>query len=149
MKGNFKGVQVWIAALALVACGSNGTDGAGPVQDTARVQQRTTVTDGPAKEYDINGRLQMEGHMQAGQRHGLWTSYFPGGRVRSRSEYLHGRLEGVATVFRENGNLYYTGQYRNDRQTGEWRFYDELGNLERTVRYDTTGAVINDPGAGL
>ena len=149
MKGNFKSVRALIAALALYACGSTGSDGTVPLKDTAGVQLRTTVMDGQATEYDINGRLQMEGNMQDGKRHGLWTSYFPGGRVRSRSEYLHGRLEGVATVFRENGSLYYTGQYRNDRQSGEWRFYDELGNLERTVQYDTTGAVINDPGAGL
>ena len=146
----YGGLRAMVPAFLLLACGTTdpgakGSQGpAGPA-----VQQRdTTVVDGPAKEYDINGRLQLEGNRKGGQRHGIWTSYFPDGQVRSRSEYRDGRLEGVATVFRANGGIYYTGQYRNDRQVGEWRFFNEQGNLERTVLYDTTGTVVPAPGDG-
>ncbi|MCC6839543.1 MAG: hypothetical protein IT230_05230 [Flavobacteriales bacterium] len=143
------GLALLAPALFLAACGAVDGRGRTPDADTAAApapQQSAPVVDGLAQEFDLQGHLQMEGNMRAGKRHGLWTSYFPNGRVRSRSEYVAGRLEGVATVFRETGGMYYTGQYSNDRQVGEWRFFDDLGNLARTVRYDTTGAIINDPG---
>lgn len=145
--------SVWIAVCAagLLACGGSGGSGGSPEPApapadsmAATAQPAAPVVNGPEKVYDAQGRLQMEGQMKDGQRHGIWISYFPDGRVRSRSDYQLGRLQGVSTVFRPNGAMYYTGQYRNGKEVGTWRFYDEQGELARTVEYDKNGAVIND-----
>ena len=57
---------------------------------------------------------------------------------------VDGVQEGATVVFHPNGQTYYTGDYRHGHEVGEWRFFDERGTLVRTVRYDSTGAVIND-----
>lgn len=134
--------------LALLACGPKGQGEGTETGETTGMPAQPAVTDGPSKVYDAEGRLELEGTMRRGERHGVWTSYFPDGRVRSRNEYREGRLEGITTAFRPNGSLYYTGQHLNGKEVGTWRFYDELGNLARTVEYDTTGTVVRDSGEG-
>lgn len=144
---------VVLALLAMAACSPQGADRqAAPEAAPATTQAGNrsvgadTVTDGPVKAYDAQGRLELEGQMVNGQRQGIWTTYFPNGRVRSRSEYRDGVLQGITTAFRANGAMYYTGQHRNGRETGTWRFYDDQGNLARTVEYDSLGTIINDTG---
>lgn len=143
-----------VPLVALWACGQNG-DGGGKALDTevpaapeAAAPVEYEVTNGPYKLYDPEGRLQLDGTMAGGQRHGVWTSYFPDGRVRSRTEYSNGKLHGVTTAFRPNGRLYYTGEHRNDREVGTWRFYNDHGDLARTVVYDTAGNILSDTGEG-
>ena len=104
----------------------------------------TLPENGPAKINGPDGRVKMEGDMRNGKRHGLWTSYHPGGAVQSRTDYVDGVQEGASVVFHPNGQTYYTGDYHHGHEVGEWRFFDEQGALVRTVRYDSTGAVIND-----
>ena len=101
---------------------------------------------GHARVTDKQGRLRMEGDMKNGQREGIWTSYDVRGKVKSRNEYHGNKLNGITTVFRENGAPMYTGQYHNDKESGLWQFYDASGALNKEVRYDSMGAVINDPG---
>lgn len=147
--------RTWIPGaviLLLAACGGGAAGGgqASPPDDTAQGPSAPaqTVTDGPDKVFDAEGRLEMEGDMKNGKRHGVWTSYFPDGHVRSRNEYRNGELEGITTAFRANGAPYYTGQHHRDREAGLWRFFDDKGDLARIVEYDSTGTVINDRPAG-
>lgn len=146
--------RMWIVALAmfLLGCGAGKADQGKPQGNTAGQAQEPRpaqqMVEGPNKIYDAEGRLEMEGNVHHGMRHGVWTSYFPDGRVRSRSEYREGKLEGITTTFRANGSMYYTGQHHNDKEVGEWRFFDDQGELARTVTYDTTGSIINDRAAG-
>lgn len=146
-------LSILVSALAILGCGGNSATSElpvpehGPVVKASAVPQDTvTVVNGHNKVFSPDGDwLKMEGDMKDGKRNGLWTSYTPKGLVKSRSAYRDGLQEGLSSVFRDNGALYYTGQYRNDKQVGRWEFYSEEGNLERTVTYDTSGAVINDP----
>ncbi len=141
---------ILIPVLILFSCGGSSEKAPGADKEPTALPQmvpaQEAIQNGPDKVYDGEGRLEMEGDRKNGLRHGIWTSYFPNGRVRSRNDYREGQLQGLSTVFRENGSMYYTGQHKNDKQVGEWRFYNEQGTLENTVVYDTTGAVINDPG---
>ncbi len=101
-----------------------------------------TLQNGHQRLRDALGRLQMEGDMLNGQRHGLWVAYGSSGQVKSRNTYVNGVLEGPSTVFRENGALYYEGQHFSGHPVGTWKFHDEIGTLVRTVVYDSTGAEI-------
>lgn len=135
-----------LGAVALIACQTQAPDagvdpatGAEPVAATDSVPEN-----GPVLIKGPNGHVRMRGDMRNGKRHGLWTSYHPGGTVQSRTDYVDGMQEGPSVVFHPNGQTYYTGDYRHGRQVGEWRFFDEGGTLIRTMHYDSTGAVIND-----
>lgn len=148
MSAYFPKHPIFFLALTLMGCGRNAGSSSSPAPEPkAHAVPRDTVkvVNGHDKDYSPEGWLRMEGDMKDGQRHGIWTSYTPKGAVKSRNEYRNGKLEGLTTVFRDNGAMYYSGQYHNDKQVGEWQFYSEAGNLERTVTYDTSGAVINDP----
>jgi hypothetical protein len=135
------------ASLLAAGCGEAAKPTAAEAsQDSTVAATATLPKDGHARITDPAGRVRLAGDMKNGQREGVWTSYDAQGRVKSRNEYRQGRLNGITTVYRPNGALYYTGQYRQDKETGTWKFYDDAGNLYRTVGYDSSGAVINDPG---
>ena len=143
---------ILLPALAILGCGGNNTTPEAPATEhkpeaevKAAPQDTVKVVNGHDKVFSPEGWLKMEGDMKDGKRNGVWTSYTPKGRVKSRGEYRDGMQVGLSTVFRDNGALYYTGQYLNGKQVGRWEFYNEAGDLERTVNYDSTGAVINDP----
>ena len=145
-------IRILLPALAIAGCGSNGgkpqvvaPEHATEAKIQAAPPDTLRVINGHDKVYSPEGWVRMEGDLKDGKRNGIWTSYTPTGRVKSRGEYRDGKQVGLSSVFRDNGALYYTGEYRNDRQVGPWEFYDEAGNLTRTVNYDTSGAVINDP----
>ncbi len=95
---------------------------------------------------DDGERPLMEGLMEGGKRHGVWTSYLPSGRVQSRNVYEHGILEGITTVFHPNGVLYYSGMQRQGKPFGEWKFYDREGNMLKTAVYDASGVLIPEKG---
>lgn len=141
----------WALIIAL-ACGRTGGNGSPPAQDSARpapgaqdMQARAdSLRDGHHTYRDPQGRLIMEGDMLGGRREGSWKSYGPNGHLMSRSEYEGGLLTGVTTVFYPSGGLYYTGENRAGHPTGSWRFYDQHGMLMKVVRYDSTGALLND-----
>ncbi len=148
----FPKISILVIGLTALSCGGNTTIPEVPAPEQkpeAEVQaaprDTVKVINGHSKVFSPEGWLRMEGDMKDGRRNGVWTSYTPKGRVKSRGEYRDGKQEGLSTVFRDNGAMYYTGQYRNDKQVGRWEFYNEEGDLERTVHYDTSGAVINDP----
>lgn len=103
---------------------------------------RDSLRDGMHQYRDKKGLLLMEGELRGGKRQGVWTSYGPNGGVRSRNEYVDGELNGSTIVFRENGKQYYVGTNHQGKPFGEWRFYDEQGVLAKTLRYDSTGAVV-------
>lgn len=148
MSANFPKYPVFMLAFAVIGCHGNTGSPESTVPDPkahAAPHDTVKVVNGLEKVYSPQGWLQMEGDMREGERNGVWTSYSPLGKVKSRNEYRNGKLEGLSTVFRDNGALYYSGKYKNDKQVGRWEFYNETGNLERTVNYDTSGAVINDP----
>ena len=143
---------IFLPALAILGCGGNATNPEAPATEhkteaevKAAPLDTVKVVNGHDKVFSPEGWLKMEGDMKDGKRNGVWTSYTPKGRVKSRGEYRDGMQVGLSTVFRDNGALYYTGQYLNGKQVGRWEFYNEAGDLERTVKYDSTGAVINDP----
>ena len=144
------GLFALVFAVALTACGSGSPKTADkPVADTLLVPS-TLVNEplprnGHARVTDKLGRLRMEGDMKDGQRDGVWTSYNDVGKVRSRNEYHGNKLNGITTVFRENGAPMYTGQFREDKEIGTWKFYDDKGDLNKTVHYDSTGALIEEP----
>lgn len=138
---------LFTSVLLTAGCGQGSAPQASlPAPDSTVAAAATLPKDGHARITDPAGRVRMEGDMKNGHREGVWTSYDAQGRVKSRNEYRQGRLNGITTVYRPNGALYYTGQYLQDKETGTWKFYDSAGNLDQTVRYDSAGAVINNPG---
>ena len=145
------GIRVLVFATVLTACGSGTSNPADPATADTSLVPSTLVNEplpqnGHARVTDRMGRLRMEGDMKDGQREGVWTSYDALGKVKSRNEYHGDKLNGISTVFRDNGALMYTGQYRNDTEVGTWQFYDDKGDLNKTVHYDSTGAMIQEPG---
>ncbi len=99
------------------------------------------VTNGPQVMHTTDGG-RMEGDLKEAKRNGPWSSFFPNGGIRSKAMYVDGREEGPTEVFHENGMTYYTGQYRAGKPVGEWLFYDAKGLQIRTVRYDSTGVML-------
>jgi len=135
--------------LLVIACGTPGTSGtADHVQDSLKAIARAdslrkdSLRDGHHTVHGPGGIMTMEGNMQHGKRHGVWTSYTKNGRVKSRSEYAEGILQGPTITFHDNGAVYYQGQYLNGKEFGEWSFYDEQGALIRTAVFDSTGKEV-------
>lgn len=128
-----------IIALLLAACTGTGQPAAPPVvADSTHV---APVTDGPQVMHTTDGG-HMEGDLKQAKRNGPWSSFFPNGGIRSKATYVDGVEEGPTEVFHENGMTYYTGQYRAGKPVGEWLFYDAKGAQVRTVRYDSTGVIL-------
>ena len=131
-----------ISGLLLVTLGSCVTpdnSGNGVVADSTST---SVVTNGPQVVHTTDGG-RMEGDLKEAKRNGPWSSFFPNGGIRSKALYVDGLEEGPTEVFHENGMVYYTGQYRAGRSVGEWLFYDAKGALVRTVRYDSTGVMLD------
>jgi antitoxin component YwqK of YwqJK toxin-antitoxin module len=145
-----------VLILLSAACGSGeGENGTADQADTIKTISTTptilsdttligNVTNGPVDVRYPDGHSRIKGNMRNGQRHGMWTSYFPDGRPQSFAGYLDGVLHGTKVVYHPSGATYYTGDYIKGRQVGVWRFFDEQGKPSRTITYDSTGTVIND-----
>lgn len=140
-----------LAAASLCACSETPSGDAADVKaDTLTVVKPPPTSDpiagdmkdGPVQQAYPDSSKKVHGNMRKGQRHGLWTSYFPDGKPQSSSSYDNGVLNGTSVVFYPNGMLRYTGDYKKGRQVGQWRFYDDQGTLLKTVTYDSTGTVV-------
>ena len=124
---------------------SPSSEAKGTAAQTPAVAAKDSLPqNGPAEVKGPDGRVKMKGNMRNGKRHGVWTSFHPGGIIQSKTDYVDGVQQGASVVYHPNGQVYYTGDYRNGHQIGDWRFFDEGGTLVKTVRYDSTGTVIND-----
>jgi hypothetical protein len=63
----------------------------------------------------------------AGQRHGPWTEFWPGGGKWREGQYKAGKHHGHWTVFRPNGKKLYEADYRNGFLHGKIVVYYEGG----------------------
>lgn len=97
-----------------------------------------TPVENPAEhiEYHPNGQVKIKGRMnKAGERHGLWVSYYDNGTKWSESYYVDGERDGHSLTFYPNGRVRYIGEYKNDIKVGNWKFYDEEGNLTKEENF--------------
>lgn len=87
--------------------------------------------------YWENGRVEMEGGLNRGNRDGEWLSYRRSGAKWSVMNYKNGFREGLNENWRDNGNRNYIGYYRNDKEHGVWQFFDlNTGKLFKEVYFE-------------
>lgn len=112
------------ALLLFFSCGNKSeeatTEEQGPKEDYEHVENQHYRSF-----YGGNNQLKMEGHFDdQGNRHGVWTYFFPDGKKQSITEYKHGKKDGFTIVYHENGSVYYKGEYLDDQMVGVWDYYD-------------------------
>lgn len=92
--------------------------------------------------YYPNGKVEMEGDMENGNRHGQWNYYKNDGFKWMEETYADGRLNGLSRVWYRSGKLNYEGNYLNGKPDGSWVFYRLDGSKAKTVEYNQ-GVMVN------
>ena len=87
-------------------------------------------------EYHPNGALKIKGMLnEAGNREGLWISYYDNGQKWSEMYYVDGQKDGHSITFYPNGEVRYIGEYKKDERIGTWKFYSEAGELTKQENF--------------
>jgi antitoxin component YwqK of YwqJK toxin-antitoxin module len=163
----FAPMKTKLAIIALVfSVMSCGTDASNAANETASSDSVKTTTqdsgeneiklevsnsipkenlpDGEFKSTYPNGDLKVTGLVEASQRVGLWTSYFPGGNKQSENNYALGYLNGKSVVYYPSGQIMYIGYYNNGKPDGQWLYFDETGKMTKNISYKN-GEAIEHP----
>jgi antitoxin component YwqK of YwqJK toxin-antitoxin module len=93
----------------------------------------TGEREGPARQYDPEGRLLAEENYRAGELDGLRTAYYPDGKVELTESYREGRFEGPYTTYDSLGNVRLRGQYVDGAMRDTWIRYWPDGRVRETV----------------
>lgn len=94
------------------------------------------------KEYYANGKLQIEGELRDGQRHGKWVYYYDNGFKWSEGIFRYGKRDGYANIFYKSGLKKISGEYEENKAVGIWKFYSEKGELIASVDAEKNPAEI-------
>jgi antitoxin component YwqK of YwqJK toxin-antitoxin module/CHAT domain-containing protein/Flp pilus assembly protein TadD len=129
----------------------------GKVKET--VTWKNGKLNGPARGYDIYGRLTSEGNYLNGEPHGLFVANYPDGKreyevemrngkangvyveyytngiARLRETRKDGLTHGVSELRYENGNLNRRATFINGQKDGSWEWFNEQGILEQKGQY--------------
>jgi antitoxin component YwqK of YwqJK toxin-antitoxin module len=103
---------------------------------------------GAFREWDAEGRLTVSGqHDEAGEMHGTWTRWWPGGGKKLEWEMEHGRAHGEVAGWWEHGARRFAGRREDGRRQGVWTWWDERGRETARCRYRDGVAVEGACGA--
>lgn len=87
-------------------------------------------------EFHETGEVMTVGKLIAGERHGEWKSFHPGGQPWSVHYYKQGKQEGLYRVWWHTGIPRIHGQFKEGVKIGEWLFFTETGDTARVINYD-------------
>jgi antitoxin component YwqK of YwqJK toxin-antitoxin module len=113
-------------------------DGTPRIVKTYRMVKGTRVLVHESTFYP-DGKMQLDGGYEDGERHGQWVFYYQNGQKWSEALYDKGKEYDLKTVWFENGNKYFEGEMKQGERVGIWRFWDETGSLVKEIDYDTIG----------
>lgn len=92
--------------------------------------------------YYPNGEKESEGELnEAGQKHGLWTSWHSNGKKWLEENYENDVRDGEFIEWYKSGDKSFTGEYENGLPSGKWTFWDEDGNKINQIFYEN-GKVV-------
>lgn len=83
------------------------------------------------------------GEYRNGQRHGLWTHYYPNGLKEAEGRYENGKEHGEWTFWYDDGRLQGRGTYADGRMHGSWIFCYAAG--EKVEAFFKQGALVPKP----
>ncbi len=86
-------------------------------------------------EYHYNGNKKIEGQLQDGQRHGLWTEWYEEGQKKGEQEYDEGKKSGLWKEWHLNGNMKSQVEYQDDQYHGTWSEWYLSGQKKITKHY--------------
>lgn len=86
--------------------------------------------------YFRNGEKELEGPIKSGEKHGIWTQWYPSGEKWTETKYKKGKRYGKMIEWYKSGEVNYIAHYKNDVPHGEWIFYDGEGNKVKKVVYE-------------
>ena len=79
-----------------------------PSRINEEIPYKNGKKEGVAKEFYIDGTLQMERTYKNGELNGWYKNYTPSGKLQDQSYYFHNQRHGVATVYLPDGKLHYS-----------------------------------------
>ena len=82
------------------------------------------------KEYDENGKLEIEIPYKNDKAEGIAKVYFESGNLNIEIPYKNGKKEGIKRWYYANGNLEGEIPYKNGKREGTAKEYDKMGNLQ-------------------
>ncbi len=105
----------------------------------------------------MRGKVVVEGHYSADQKHGLWKEWTPEGALLLEQSWKHGKLDGPVKKYVDgklateatyvegkavgpysefrNGKPALTGQFIDDQKDGTWTIYAGDGAVLRIATY--------------
>ncbi|MDY5950049.1 MAG: toxin-antitoxin system YwqK family antitoxin, partial [Helicobacter sp.] len=87
------------------------------------------------KEYDENGKLEIEIPYKNDKAEGIAKVYYENGNLEFETPFKNDKIEGIAKVYFESGNLNIEIPYKNGKKEGIKRWYYANGNLEGEIPY--------------
>jgi antitoxin component YwqK of YwqJK toxin-antitoxin module len=86
--------------------------------------------------YYDNGRKEMQGKLDAGEKTGKWQEWYENGKKKFEGVYKKGKLHGPFKSYSETGKLSQTGNYTNGEPSGVWNYYMDNGVRYKTLDYN-------------
>lgn len=98
---------------------------------------------GPSKMWFEDGKRQVEGSYQQGQRSGTFTYWYANGQVAATGEFVDDVPNDVWVWWHENGQKAAVGDYRDGALVGDWRWWSDDGKLAQEKTYHGTEATAS------
>ncbi len=86
--------------------------------------------------YYANGRKEMQGKLDEGEKTGKWQEWYENGKKKFEGVYKKGKLHGPFKSYYETGKLSQTGNYTNGEPSGVWNYYRDNGIRYKTLDYN-------------
>lgn len=83
--------------------------------------------------YFADGLKASKGSRRAGQMHGPFESWHPGGQISSRGDYVDGLQAGPWTFWYPDGKLQSQGEFADGKKVGVWKEWSEDGTVRTTI----------------
>ena len=90
--------------------------------------------------FHANGETSAKGSYKNGVREGVWQSWDEKGKLDEEKFYVAGNLEGEYKEWK-NKKLIQSGQYKADEMNGEWTRYWENGKVDEKGTYENGNKV--------
>lgn len=123
------------------------------IERVAQYNTTARVFDGEFVDYDVYGRVLLEGFYEKGSKEGLFTAYHPNGEVKWELEFEHGMPKGIATYYYPDGLPFFELEYGDEGviiknywdNRGRQRVVNGNGRFEVTIKasgYNPSGYVF-------
>ncbi|MFT5183322.1 MAG: antitoxin component YwqK of YwqJK toxin-antitoxin module [Flavobacteriales bacterium] len=125
---------LWIGLFLLVSCGQHTYEKVTKVYSSGNPEIILLCEEGSdeiiyQKVMFDNQSIKIEGALEAGEKDGLWISYYDDGQIWTKNTYKSGVLEGSYEMFNRNGKPKLEGHYKAGKESGIWKVYDENGKF--------------------